>query len=159
MVVALAVAPAAAQEVIELPGQDRMINANFEELYRVGSFDGDEWETFGEIGGTAFDDAGNLYVFDRQASRVVVVDPQGNFLRDFGDAGEGPGEFRMSESAWSHAQVGTDFMHFQPDDGLAASEATEARVLYGDGALYVFLRAHDSAADSIASQLTPRSSE
>jgi len=96
LVVAFAVAPAAAQEVIELPGQDRAINANFEEIYRVGSFDGDEWETFGEIGGTAFDAAGNLYVFDRQASRVVVVDPQGDFLRDFGDAGEGPGEFRMA---------------------------------------------------------------
>jgi len=63
---------------------------------------------------------------------------------------------RMSEAAWSQAQVGTDFMQFEPNDGLAASEATEARVLYGDGALYVFLRAHDSAADSIASQLTRR---
>lgn len=88
--------PAGAQQVVDLPEADRRLNADFEEVYRVGSMDGELWETFGEIGGTAFDADGNLYVFDRQGSRIVVVDPDGNFLREVGQAGEGPGEFRMA---------------------------------------------------------------
>ena len=51
-----------AQEVVELTGQDRPLRSDYEEVYRVGSFDGDLWETFGEIGGTAFDANGNLYI-------------------------------------------------------------------------------------------------
>lgn len=62
----------------------------------------------------------------------------------------------MSEAAWGESNVATDFVQFEPNEGAAGSQDTEARVLYGDDALYVFLRAHDSAADSIASQLTRR---
>lgn len=62
----------------------------------------------------------------------------------------------MSEDSWRDAHVATGFVQFQPNEGAAASEATDARVLYGDAALYVFIRAHDSAPDSIASQLTRR---
>ncbi len=90
------VSPVAAQQVIELTGEDRTLSADYEEVYRVGSFDGDVWETFGEIAGTAFDANGNLYIFDRQASRIAVVDPDGNFVREFGSPGEGPGELRMA---------------------------------------------------------------
>ena len=32
--------PLAAQEVIELPGEDRFLDADFEEVYRVGGVDG-----------------------------------------------------------------------------------------------------------------------
>lgn len=87
--------PVGAQQVIDLPGQDRALPADLAEVFRVGSMDGDEWETFGEIGGLAFDARGNLYVFDRQSSRVVVTDPSGRLLREVGKAGEGPGELRM----------------------------------------------------------------
>ena len=62
----------------------------------------------------------------------------------------------MSEAAWGEAQVATDFVQFQPDAGSTATQATDARVLYGDDALYAFLRAYDSAADSIVGQLTRR---
>lgn len=62
----------------------------------MSSFDGDVWETFGEIAGTAFDANGSLYIFDRQASRITVVDPDGNFVREFRGPGEGPGELRMA---------------------------------------------------------------
>ena len=93
-----AVRPLAGQEVIDLPGDDRALTADFEEVFRIGSLDGDEWETFGEIAEVAFDGAGNLYVLDRQASRITMVDRQGRFVREIGQQGEGPGEFRMPMS-------------------------------------------------------------
>ena len=82
-----------AQEVIELPAEDRLLEADFDEVYRVGSLAGDEWETFGNVYGVAFDRTGNLYVVDSQAARIVVVNPEGELVRLLGGAGEGPGEF------------------------------------------------------------------
>ena len=98
MVAAVSATPGAvfAQEVIELPGEDRWLEADFEEVYRVGVAAGEPWEEFGQIGRVGFDDAGNLYVFDRLAARVVVVGPDGDFLREFGRSGEGPGEFQSA---------------------------------------------------------------
>lgn len=87
--------PLLGQEVSELPSTDRLLNANFEEVFSVGSLDGAEWETFGDIGGLAFDDAGHLYIFDTQSSRVVMVDGEGEWVREIGQPGEGPGELRM----------------------------------------------------------------
>lgn len=83
----------ARQEIVELPAEDRVLDSAFEEVYRIGSFGGEEWETFGAVADMAFDQAGNLYVADGQASRIVVVDREGAFVRVFGAAGEGPGEF------------------------------------------------------------------
>lgn len=87
--------PAAGQVVVDLPVDDRLLSADFEEVYRVGSLDGDAWETFGAVAATAFDARGNLYVLDRQASRITVVDRDGGFVREVGRPGEGPGELRM----------------------------------------------------------------
>lgn len=88
-------APGTAQQVLDLPGQDRPLPPALEEVFRVGAFDGADWETFGEVRGVAFDARGQLYVFDGQSSRVVVVDPVGKFVRYVGRPGEGPGEFRL----------------------------------------------------------------
>ena len=85
--------PLAAQEVIELPEEDHLFDTDFEEVYRVGSWTGDDWETFGRVTGVAFDPTGNLFILDRQAARIVVVDREGSFVRQFGRVGEGPGEF------------------------------------------------------------------
>ena len=88
-----------AQEVIELPGRDRQIDPDFEEVYRVGVLDGESWEMLGEVVKLAFDASGNLYVFDRAPDlRVLVFDAVGDFVREFGAAGEGPGEFNMPMS-------------------------------------------------------------
>ncbi len=62
----------------------------------------------------------------------------------------------MEETAWGSAAVATRFTQFQPDEGQPATQRTEARVLYGATALFVFMRAHDTDADEIASQLTRR---
>ena len=85
--------PSTGQEVIELPAEDRFLDADFEELYRMGSLQGDDWDTFGRVAEVDFDGAGNLYVLDTQAARFLVVDLQGNLVRQFGRLGEGPGEF------------------------------------------------------------------
>ena len=85
--------PLAAQEVIELPAEDRLLDADFAEIYRLGAVDGGGWDTFGSIESLGFDGAGNLYILDTQAVRISVVDPEGNLVRQFIGEGEGPGEF------------------------------------------------------------------
>ena len=93
----LTAVPTAAQEVIDLPAEDRWLEPSFEELYRVGSVSGADWEQFGNVRDVGFDGAGRLYVFDNQADRVTVVGPDGEFLRAFGRPGDGPGEFRGAD--------------------------------------------------------------
>ena len=92
-VLATTAGPLAAQEVIELPAEDRPLHAGFEEVYRLGALTGDRWDTFGSVEDFGFDGAGNLYILDTQAVRISVVDPEGNLVRQFIGEGEGPGEF------------------------------------------------------------------
>ena len=62
----------------------------------------------------------------------------------------------LDDPAWLSAPVATDFVQLEPHEGLASTERTEARVLYGEDALYVAFRAFDSRPDSIVGQLTRR---
>ena len=97
-------APAAHAQELALTGQNRQIDADFEEVFRVGAVDGEPWELFASIERVAFDEQGNLYVFDEGGDlldtdlRIVVFDRSGAFVREFGRAGEGPGEFRSPSS-------------------------------------------------------------
>ncbi|MDE2982975.1 MAG: 6-bladed beta-propeller [Gemmatimonadota bacterium] len=101
-----------AQEVIYLAGRDQRLDADFEEVFRIGVLEGEEWEMFGTVMHVAFDENGNLYIVDgsggmslgdgtrvfglgSSGTRVLVFDASGNFLREFGTSGEGPGEFNM----------------------------------------------------------------
>ena len=93
----LTAVPTAAQEVIDLPAEDRWLEPSFQELYRVGSATGADWEQFGNVRRVGFDGAGRLYVFDNQVDRVTVVGPDGEFLWAFGRPGDGPGEFRGAD--------------------------------------------------------------
>lgn len=83
-----------AQETVELPGEERWLEADFEEVFRVGSLMGAEWEQFGDARKVMFDGAGRLFVFDGQAGRILVVGTDGALVREIGRKGEGPGEFR-----------------------------------------------------------------
>lgn len=109
----------AAQKVIDLPGRDRPLAADFEEVFRVGVMDGEPWEMFGTVRYVGFDAAGNLHIVDglggggvsagdlagamrsvrsllgSDGLRVLVFDASGKFVREFGSAGEGPGEFNI----------------------------------------------------------------
>jgi len=91
-----------AQEVVGVTGVDRHIVPEFDEVYRVGTREGVSHETFATVQHVSFDDDGNLYVFDgtRLGSpvRILVFSPTGDFVREFGSAGGGPGEFRAPVS-------------------------------------------------------------
>lgn len=77
-----------------LDGPDFMLSPVTEDVYTVGAFDGEEWETFGRVESVAFDSKGNLHILDEGANHVVVVDPEGALLRTVGKAGGGPGELQ-----------------------------------------------------------------
>jgi hypothetical protein len=63
---------------------------------------------------------------------------------------------RLDDAAWSAAPVAGDFVTQRPAFGQPASQRTEARVAYDADAIYVGIRAFDTAPDSIASQLGRR---
>ena len=62
----------------------------------------------------------------------------------------------LDEAEWATAMAAGDFVVFQPNEGEAPSQRTEARVLYGDDAVYVGMRAFDTAPDSIEARLARR---
>lgn len=68
-----------------------------EDAYTIGGYEAIEWDAFGDVGGIGFDDAGNLYVLDTQASAIRVVGTDGQLIRSFGRQGEGPGELNSPE--------------------------------------------------------------
>lgn len=83
-------------DIVTSPAEDRPLPWTFEEELRLGGMD-DGPQTFtsvnyDEVGADA---AGNLYVLDRQAHRVVVFGPDGSHLRTMGSQGEGPGELQF----------------------------------------------------------------
>ncbi|MBE0712420.1 MAG: 6-bladed beta-propeller, partial [Candidatus Aminicenantes bacterium] len=53
---------------------------------------------FAEISSVAVSGDGTIYVLDQKDMNVKVFDRDGKFLRTFGKAGEGPGEFSMPMS-------------------------------------------------------------
>lgn len=73
--------------------QDRPLTADFPEVYRAGGLDAPDWAQFASGGPVSFDASGNLHILDPGNYRVVVIDPQGRFVKTIGRQGEGPGEF------------------------------------------------------------------
>ncbi len=132
-----------AQEVIELPAEDRILEAEFEEVYRVGSVDGDEWELFSRVSAVGFGQSGDLYVMDDQGGRIVVVSKEGEFVREFGRIGDGPGEFAANTNTAVGFTVLRDgrtvvfdpghsvFHVFGPDGELDRSVRMPGNLLYG----------------------------
>jgi hypothetical protein len=63
---------------------------------------------------------------------------------------------RFDEAVWATAPLATGFVQFQPGEGDPGSERTEARIVYGEAAIYVAMRAYDSSPEEIVGQLTRR---
>lgn len=63
---------------------------------------------------------------------------------------------RLDDTVWQRAAAATSFVQRNPRPGEHATQRTEARVAYDESAIYVAIRAYDTAPDSIASQLARR---
>ena len=63
---------------------------------------------------------------------------------------------RLDEPAWALATPVTAFLQIDPDEGAAASESTEVRVLYDADAVFVGARLFDSEPRRIVSRLARR---
>ena len=84
--------PASAQRTIELPRADRILPGQPAPVFTVGTDEGEDWELLSGVRSVAFDHADNLYVLDAGNFRVLVFDHRGEFVRQIGRQGEGPGE-------------------------------------------------------------------
>lgn len=111
--------------------QDRQLSADFPVVYRAGGLNAPEWAFFEKSSRASFDAAGNLYVMDAAAGRVVVLDSLGRLARIIGRRGEGPGEFDRA----------TDLVVWR-DGRLAVADLGQAayKVFGLDGALERFVR-------------------
>ena len=104
--------------IVELPAEDVALSAEFEDVFRVGG-GGDDWALFTSITSLAFDGAGNLHITDvgpdlGDVLRIVVVDSLGGLVVAFGRPGEGPGEFKLANSAVTFrdgTMVAADYGH------------------------------------------------
>lgn len=60
----------------------------------IGSLDGDSEYQFGLVTDIAVDASGGVYVFDTQVPALRYFDASGTFVRQLGNEGQGPGEYR-----------------------------------------------------------------
>ncbi|MCZ0933655.1 MAG: hypothetical protein OXJ54_00580 [Gemmatimonadetes bacterium] len=111
---------AVAQEVVDLPAEDRLLSPDLELVYSIGSAAAEAaWAEFSSIPSLWFDGSGNLHLMDQTAplsgrTRIVVVDPAGGLATEFGRDGDGPGEFRAPRQMYVWADGSTlvqDIMH------------------------------------------------
>jgi hypothetical protein len=83
--------------------------------------------------------------------------PYAEALRIRGAAPRVDGE--LSDAIWAVARPVTEFTQNEPHDGEPASERTEVRIVYDDGAIYVAARMYDSEPTLVRSQLGRRDSD
>ena len=103
--------------------QDRPLDADFAEVYRVGGSDAPRWAEFTAAPLLSFDADGRLYALDGSIGHVVVIDQSGSLVRIVGGHGEGPGEFNQLGAfvVWPDGRLAVaDFGHnayqvFSPD--------------------------------------------
>jgi hypothetical protein len=95
LALSLGAAPAAAQQVVWLPAQDRPVGGRITTVFAVGKMEGQSWEMLSNAEQAVFDRADNLYLLDRGNARVLVFDRAGRFVRQLGHKGGGPGEFEV----------------------------------------------------------------
>jgi hypothetical protein len=89
-------ADSAGVEIVMQRGPDVPLEWTFTRLFSLGGKDTEE-ESFYQVGSTTVgvDAAGNVYVLDTSAKRVVVFDADGALLRMMGGEGGGPGEMQF----------------------------------------------------------------
>jgi hypothetical protein len=70
------------------------------EVLRIGVLDGDDAYQFHEIYALAVAEDGTIFVGNNQTATVRVFSPSGEFLRELGGRGRGPGEYIMVNDVW-----------------------------------------------------------
>ena len=63
---------------------------------------------------------------------------------------------RLDEPEWTQAEVATNFVQLQPNEGQPSSQRTEVRILRGTTSLFVGATLHDSDPSSIRTTLSRR---
>jgi hypothetical protein len=81
------------------------VTAQVVEMQRIGLIDGPEAYQFERIPSIALDDADSLFVADERSGSIRVFDPNGKFVRDFGQLGEDPGELGQIVRIWLYADT------------------------------------------------------
>ena len=113
-----------AQEQFRLPGQDRHLIADFEELYRVGAPD----VLLSDIRTAEFAHDGTLYLLDALSVsdvQLMAVTEGGKSVRTIGQPGGGPGEFRgiphfspLSDGRLAVFDLGHNAYHIFSSEGV-----------------------------------------
>ena len=103
-----------------LVGDDRALESAMETVFSYGTAFGEVSEMLGDEVQLGFDDQGQLYILDANSFRVLLVDGEGSFVRQFGREGDGPGELSRPRH-----------MVVQPDGSVAIFDArTRAFTLF-----------------------------
>jgi hypothetical protein len=88
------------------------------EMWRIGGDTDNDDELFGVIVHLLTDGRGNVYVLDKQLAQVKIFSKEGEFIRDIGREGDGPGEFREPSC-----------MFFTSDGGLAVMQLSPGKIV------------------------------
>jgi len=131
----------------------------------IGVEAGEDVYMLGNVRSVAASDD-RIFVIDSQVPALRVYDWDGNWIRDIGGEGQGPGEFQDPTAVgvdaqgriWLHEQTNTRMSIFAPDGGLLATHALggmrisssgSSMTLRPEGIAYVFdvLRPEDPSSD------------
>ncbi len=109
LLAAAATPPAAAQDTIYVSGEVtcRDCRIVLDTVVTIGGLDGPGLETIHPLSMVAVDRRNRIYIGIYRPPSVSVFDASGRFIRSFGRAGEGPGEY------WSisHINAGPQYIH------------------------------------------------
>lgn len=74
--------------------ENKALTIVLEKDLEVGPEGGDTMLWVGATASVDVDEKGNMYVCDPAGQRIVVINPQGEFVKQIGQPGQGPGEFQ-----------------------------------------------------------------
>jgi len=76
-------------------------------------------KAFSQLSSFVVDDGGTIYALDFKEQKIKVFDDSGQFIRAFGEKGQGPGELQMPAG-----------LHLAPGNELAVDDASAKKIVY-----------------------------